>query len=277
LNNGFAPFLVIFLASFIFRLVSAIRHKSIKKQGISFVEESIFLILAIALLVVQSPWIFVLSRYLMPITAGLAVFMGIELGQGIACLPKHKSLFWQLAFIIFVGYFAISSVGGIVKIYKQGERFVFTTNFIQELFSYLSKNVPKNGVVLYNFLKGDSTEELVVETGMHLQLLYNRPDITVSYLDLDSLPKVHYLVVGTPAIREQYPRELVEKSLRNYKKEEDIVHEKRFLVITTPYNLIKQVIKKTAQLIINKKPLNSDGIYTYYVLRDYWYKYDVNK
>ena len=165
--------------------------------------------------------------------------------------------------------------GNAIRIYRQGERVAFSTNFIQELFLYLSKSVPKDGVVLYNFLKGDSTQELIVGTDMHLDLFYNRSDIRVSYLDLKSLSNNQYVIVGTPMIREQYPKELIEKSIKNYKKEESIVYEKKFLIVTTPFNLIKQTIKKVMQFVVYRKPITSDGIYTYYISRDYWYKYYV--
>ncbi len=125
------------------------------------------------------------------------------------------------------------------------------------------------------YLRDDSTWELVVETDIHLDLFYNRSDIEVSYLDLDNLSEKQHAIVGTSMIREQYLSELVGKSINNYKKEEDAVYEKKFLILTTPLNLIKQSIKKAAQFVVYRKPITPDGIYTYYISRDYGDKYRV--
>ncbi len=275
INKGFAPLLGLFILTVIFRILLSIRFKKIKKDGLDFIEEGIFLILPLLFIVVQSPWEFVLDRYLMPATAGLVIFLGIELAKISRFISTYHLNIRRIAGLMLISYFVVMVGGNAIRIYRQGERVAFTTNFIQELFFYLSKSVPKDGVVLYNFLKGDSTQELVVETGMHLDLFYNRSDIKVSYLDLKSLSNNQYVIVGTPMIREQYPRELIEKSIKNYRKEENIVYEEKFLIVTTPFNLIKQTIKKVVQFVVYRKPITPDGIYTYYISRDYWYKYYV--
>jgi hypothetical protein len=275
ITKGFAPLLGLFILTAIFRFFSSVRLKKIKKDGPDFIEEAIFLILPLLFLVVLSPWEFVLDRYLMPATAGLVIFLGVELAMINRLISTYHLNIRRIAGLMLISYFAVMFGGNAIRIYRQGERVAYTTNFIQELFFYLSESVPKDGVVLYNFLKGDSTWELVVETDIHLDLFYNRSDIEVSYLDLDNLSEKQHLIVGTPMIREQYSRELVEKSINNYKKGESIVYEKKFLIVTTPFNLVKQTIKKVAQFVVYRKPITPDGIYTYYISRDYWYKYRV--
>jgi hypothetical protein len=275
ITKGFAPLLGLFIFTAIFRFFSSIRRKKIKKDGPDFIKEGIFLILPLLFLVVQSPWEFIIDRYLMPATAGLVIFLGIELAMISKLISTYHLNIKRIAGLMLISYFVVMFGGNAIRIYRQGERTAYSTNFIQELFFYLSESVPKDGVVLYNFLKGDSTWELVVETDIHLDLFYNRPDIEVSYLDLKNISEEQYVIVGTPMIREQYSRELVEKSINNYKKEEDIVYEKKFLIVTTPFNLVKQSIKKVAQLVVYRKPITPDGIYTYYISRDYWYKYHV--
>jgi len=141
----------------------------------------------------------------------------------------------------------------------------------------LAVSVPKGGTVLYNFRQEEQTQEPVIETGIHLGLFYNRPDITVSYLDLKHLPNSRFFIVGTSIIPEQYQRGLIEASIINYKSEENRVQENKFLVLTTPFNLVKQISKKLVQFVVYRKPVTSEGIYTYYISKDYWYKYDVKK
>jgi hypothetical protein len=137
--------------------------------------------------------------------------------------------------------------------------------------------VPPNGTVLLNFLKGDSTVELVVETEMHLDMFYNRPDIQVAYLNLDSLPKGKFIIVGTPQIREEYSRQEIEKNIGSYREDESLVQQDKFLVLTTTTELFKQIIKKSYQFVIHKIPLTGDGIFTFSIQHDYWYKYYVGK
>jgi len=275
ITKGFAPLLGLFILTAIFRFFYLVRLKKIKKDGPDFIKEAIFFILPLLFLVVLSPWEFVLDRYLMPATAGLVIFLGIELAKVSRFISTYHLNIRRMAGLMLISYLIVVVGGNAIRIYRQGERVAFSTNLIQELFFYLSKSVPKDGVVLYNFLKGDSTWELVVETDIHLDLFYNRPDIEVSYLDLKNLSEEQYMIVGTPMIREQYSRELVEKSINNYQKEEDVVYEKKFLIVTTPFNLVKQAIKKVAQFVVYRKPITPDGIYTYYISRDYWYKYRV--
>lgn len=272
-NDGFAPFLGLFTLAIILRIILSIRFKKIRKEGPSFIQESIFIVLPPFFVVVQSPWEFMLSRYMMPATAILVIFMGIEFNKVKEYVSKRRILFKWLASILFIAYFTVFISVSVVRNYIHGEQLAYTTNFIQELFSYLAKNVPKNEVVLYNFIKNDITEEPVIGTGVLLNMLYNRPDITVSYLDLENIPDREFLVVGTTIVKERYSRELIEKSIKNYKREEDIVREKKFLVLTTPFNLVKQTVIKFIGIVIYNKPLNPDGIYTYYLAKDYWYKY----
>jgi hypothetical protein len=136
----------------------------------------------------------------------------------------------------------------------------------------LAKEVPLNGVVLLNFLVGDSTSELVVQTDMQLDLVYKRPDINVGYLDINNLPKNNFMIVGTPTTREEYPLQLVEKSIGEHRKDESLILTDKYVVLTNTNEIFKQIVKK-----ILRNQLNWDGIYAYSIQRDYWYKYYVEK
>jgi hypothetical protein len=276
-NEALSPLFVLFVTTYSARVVIYFRNNNFKKYRLGLLLQAMFLILFLSFIAVQSPWEFVLYRYIMPASVGLVIFMGLEIAgiREMFLIKKIRLTPWLVA--IFTVYFFTFIWMNMIHIYLSGELSAHQTSFIQSLYKDLANEVPPNGVVLLNFLKGDSTTELVAQTGMQLGLFYQRPDIQVSYLSLDNLPKEDFIIVGTPQIRAEYPREVVEKSIGKYRKDESLIQEDKFLVLTTPMGLFKQVTKKTYQFIIHKKPLTGDGIFTYYVSRDYWYKYYVGK
>lgn len=277
IKTGFSPFFTIFSATYLIRLIICFRNPRYKNLRLGLLYQGMFMLLFLLFVVVQSPWTFVLDRYIMPGTVGLVIFIGLEIAgiKKMLLMRKVRRVSWLAG--AFTAFFLIFITVNTIQIYNYGRGFVHNTRFIQSLYSNLANEVPQNGKVLLNFLKGDSTIELVVQTGMQLDLLYHRPDIQVSYLSLDNLPKGSFIIVGTPQIRAEYPRDVVEKNIGSFRKDESLVQQDRFLVLTTPVELFKQVIKKVFQFVIYKKPLSSDGIYTFAVPQDYWYRYYVEK
>jgi len=273
--KGFAPFPAVLISTYIIRIISFLKSKKNEKMGLYFAEEGMFIILFLVFVLIQLPWKFLLDRYLMPATVGMVIFLGIELAETSRFLKRYGVNTKGLAFWVFIIYFIIGIVVNSLRVYRQGERFAYETNLIQKLYSDLSEKLPQNGIVLLNFLKGDSTVELVYETDLQLELFYDRKDARVEYLNLENLPSKPFVVIGTPMIREQYSREDVEKTIRNYHKKADLVFEKKLLIITDPYNLLKQIVKKFGQRVFLRNKITSDGIYTFYVLRDFWYQYEV--
>lgn len=273
--KGFFPFSFFLLTTYAIRIVAFLKSRKMRKNGLALINQGMFIALFLVFVLVQLPWKFLLDRYLMPATVGLVIFLGIELAEIIKLLQTYGSGTKRLAIFLFIAYFTMLIIGNSLDIYRQGQRFAFTTNFVQNLYSYLSQKVPPNGIVLLNFLKGDSTIELVYETNLQLALFYNRKDARAEYLDLEHLPDKPFTILGTPMIREQYSREMVEATIENYQKGADLVLADNLLVITDPINLFKQFVKKSIQLVFSKKPFTNDGIYTYYVLKDYWYQYDI--
>lgn len=276
-NGVFSPLLILFSITFLIRIVICFWNSNFKKLRQNLLIETMFVILFLIFIAVQSPWKFVLYRYLMPASMGLVIFMGMEIA-GIKEMLKIKmigSIPWLA--IVLLGYLFVFIWMNMVHVYLSGELSAHQTSFIQSLYKDLAKEVPKNGLVLMNFLKGDSTTELVAQTDMQLGLFYNRSDVRVEYLSLDNLPKENFIIVGTPQIREEYPREVVEEKMVNYRRDESLVQGDKFLVLTTPMGLFKQVAKKSYQFIVHKIPLSGDGIFTYYISHDYWYKYYIGK
>lgn len=276
-NEEFSPLFILFFATYLIRLIVYFRNKKFKKFRLGLLNQGMFIILFLVFIAVQSPWEFVLNRYTMPATVGLVIFMGLEIAGIKDMLKIHKVRWvpWLAAtFMIYLFTFICMNM---MHVYLAGQLSVHQTSFIQSLYKDLAMEVPPNGIVLLNFLKGDSTMELVAETKMQLGLFYHRPDIQVSYLSLDNLPKEDFIIVGTPQIHEEYPLQVIEKNIGIYRKGESLVQGDRFLVLTTPMGLFKQVVKKSYQLIIQRQPLTGEGIFTFYVSQDYWYKYYVGK
>jgi hypothetical protein len=278
INEAFSPLLVIFVTTFLFRSFVIFRNGKHKKYGEGLLRQAMFLLMFFALIVVQSPWAYVLNRYVMPATIGLVIFMGMELIGIINYLVQtKKSKILPLLTAVFAIYLISFLWINTAHVFLSGQLSAHQTSFIQSLYKSLAKEVPANGVVLLNFREVDSTKELVIETGMHLDLLYNRSDIKVDYLDLNELPNADYIIVGTPQVPEQYTNEQIEKNVKNYRKDEGLAKNDKYLILTTPANLFKQIIKKTYKLVAHKTPFTSEGIYTYYISQDYWYRYYIGK
>jgi hypothetical protein len=213
----------------------------------------------------------------MPATVGLVIFMGLEIG-GIINMLQLLKFRWNILVYVVLGVYIITFIWmNMAHAYLSGQLSSHQTRFIKSLNVTLAKDVPPNGLVLLNFIKGDSTVELVDEIGLHLKLFYHRPDIRVEYLDLKNLPNEKYKIVGTPQITEGYSQQLIEKSIGNYKENRSLVQRDEYLVLTTPINMFKQGAKKAYQFLFYKKPLTADGIYTFYICHDYWYTYDAGK
>lgn len=274
-NTAFSPFFVVLSAAYIVRIVIFFKFDRFKKSRSNLLTQLIFFILFIMFVLVQSPWEFVLNRYMMPATVGLVLFLGMEIAGILETLKALKFKFMS-PFLIIFGIYIITFIWvNMAHTYLSGQLSAHETRFIKSLNQNLASEVPYNGVVLLNFLNGDSTMELVDEIKIHLRLFYSRPDIKVSYLDLGNLPKGEYIIVGTGKVRPEYPRETIEKNIAHYWVDESINKEDKFIILTTPVNLFKQVAKKTYNYILHKIPIDNDGIFAYYVSHDSWYKYYV--
>jgi hypothetical protein len=139
------------------------------------------------------------------------------------------------------------------------------------MFKYLDVNTPKGSKVFINFKKNDSTEELLLETNLNLSLFYERPDIEVKYLENRDYSENNYLIVSGPAIENiSYIDEDSLTNDKNLSKSDRIIETSNFTILSTPINIVKQFIKKTALLLIKGNKITSDGIYASYQLKDHW-------
>ncbi len=128
---------------------------------------------------IMLPWHSTLEYFLLPVSLGTAVFGGIgvsiilryALTNGISVLVRSLSRI-SLISVLLIGYIALinGGINGFVQIAVDSAN--------AALMRYLASSVPINGVILVNL---PEPNEYVLEMGLHLRIMYDRPDIQVRY------------------------------------------------------------------------------------------------
>lgn len=245
-------------------------YKLIKKKKLFETKidlfEFIFLGGFLCFLTIQLPWAYALTRYLMPTILFLTLFMFLEIYQIVQLLGKVKSISIHKKTVVvlsFVAAFYTLSLWGLDVVLKERSS-ISTENVFQKM-----AETPKDTVVLMNMKDGDSTIELVYETQIILNELFDRTDIKSGYLDLKNLPKGKYIIIDSP----QFPRKYSKEELTKVFGKEYFSSEKTSdrLVLTTPLELIKQSIKKGIGKVLHKEKFSPEGLYTYYHSSSNWY------
>jgi hypothetical protein len=239
-----------------------------KKQNIFFTKldffEFLFGLGFICFLFIQLPWKYALTRYLMPAIFFLIIFLCLEIYQDLILLSNVKLINnHRLVFIplIVIGVY-VCLVWGFQLVFNETSSISYEATF-KQMASY-----PKNTILLMNLPRGEGTIELVYETQIELSEFWNRDDLKVDYLDLHNLPSNNFVIVD-------FGQSLNDKSNPLYKNKLTVIENtSKALIITTPWELVKQSTKKLFNLLIYKKQFTSDGLYTYYYYRSNWYFYD---
>ena len=209
----------------------------------------------------------------MPATVGLSIFMGLEIHTIKDLMLTGRPLLRKLSMVLFVTSLVIFVGVNITNTYFYSKRFADNSSFIQTFFKHMSESVPQNGLVLYNFVDNDSTIEYIEETKMQLNILYDRSDIRVEYLDLDKFPSGDYMIFGLPLVTEKYTRKLIEDKLIGYKMFETWALENDYPILTTSARLPAQIAKNIYKLTFKNIPLTGDGIFARYLVKNMWYEY----
>ena len=217
-------------------------------------------------LVIQLPWAYALTRYLMPAILFLTLFMFLEIYQNILILrkfnfvKKHSKSFTILSILLV---FYTMSLWWLDVVLKESSSASY-----QNVYQEISK-VPQNTVILMNMAEGESTMELVYEIQVILNEFWDRRDIRSEYLDMDNLPDEKYIIIDSAQFIRKYPKEeLIRAFGKEFYSTENV---SRRLVLTTPLELIKQSLKKVINAILYKKEFSPEGIYTYYQSYSNWY------
>lgn len=180
--SSYGLFSLIFILTFLLRLRQKLSMQ--KFMQLIFLGETLFFIAIIL------PWSFPMARYLEPALLFLAIYFQfeaenfLELGKDIRKKFRLRADFTYIIFLIAFGYFLFRQGPGMLS---QIIGNITDTRNTRALFSYIAANTPEKGSVYVNLKKSDATIEVVYESQLHLALFYNRPDLTVSYLDNENL------------------------------------------------------------------------------------------
>lgn len=230
--------------------------------------EFIFFLGFLCFLIVQLPWRYVLSRYLMPTVFFLIIFSCLEIYQDLMLLGSIKLInnykrIYIPSLAVIVAYICL--VWGFQLVFNETAQVSY-----EEVFRQMA-NYPKNTILLMNVPRSEGTIELIYETQIQLSEFWNRSDLKVDYLDLQNLPQDNYVIVGSG----QFLNDCSQGKLGTLVKCQPTIVKgvSRGIVITTPLELIKQSIKKLFNLLVYKKQPTSDGLYSYYYNYNNWYFY----
>lgn len=121
------------------------------------------------------PWNFKVEYYLLAMAAGCAFFGGLAFGESAQVL-RDSRWFVRLGTAALIVPSAAIWLAGLPDNFSNARLQLTMDSANAKMLDYVSKNVPPNGKVFVN-LPADN--EYVFEIGLHLNHIYNRPDVTV--------------------------------------------------------------------------------------------------
>jgi len=257
------PAIILFIGTLLIRNIRPIVNFKFNKIKEFEISKFLFLMLALSFILIQSPWAWVLNRYLLPAVAMGSIFIGLEF------YSLNKKL--RILVLIIISLFAINAI---VKINEQTVRQRHSTNNIYLMIKRVSEVTPKDGKVYFNFKDNDGTMEPLFESDLHLKLFFNRQDIKVDFIEnLDSRESNYIVLSGTPLGSFKYTddKDLVnDEKLKNF---ETFNNESKFIVFSNYETIMKQISKKIFRSVYRREKIDSSGIYTNYLLKDSWSLY----
>lgn len=260
LNRNLYPLFILSVSTYLFRLSKNIFKKETFYSK-TFAFQLFGALIFIGFLLIQTPWIWIIERYLMPAMVGIVLFVGLEINWYTAMLKRLSIRRRKVVMIALYLGLVLYISPLIYTLFQNSQKLVSYTVFIKSYINHIADYAPKNSKVLLNFEKGDHTLEVWYETGVHLNLFSNRNDLEVEYFDINNIPHEPFLLVNVPHIPIAYETEELQDALSGKKYiQRNQEYSGEFYVLTTPINFLKQVVKKTANYIIKKEPFTLDGI-----------------
>lgn len=227
INDNYGPIFIITIVLAILRFVDAYLKRIFSDRTLAW--EAIFLFWFAIFLVIQSPWVFVMGRYLPPALIGLCFVMGVESAKILVFIEKQlksRHAIYKAGFLFICLVLLLRAIiPPCREILSLQKRAVAAEAVNSEAVAFLAKNTPENGRIFYNF--SDGAVELLYEMGVHFSVIYNRPDIETSYLFLegDSDFKKGDIIVSWLPSYSRYPQESVLQHFRNLKELRNINHQ----------------------------------------------------
>lgn len=194
--------------------------------------EIIFVFWFFIFVLFQSPWVFIMGRYLPPALLGLCYVLGVEFVNLYKFSQKQiKTTRWgSIIFLLLALLFLRAVVPGGKQIFAMYRKVSLSESTNTKAISFLAQSTPSNGRIFYNF--SDGAVEFLYEMGVHFTLLYNRPDIETSYLYLegDSDFKKGDIIVSWRPSFYRYPWEKVVKHFKNLEEIKNVDNEWHIMV-----------------------------------------------
>lgn len=263
------PLLTIMMATFIMRWVCRITQQNKNATSIDVIE-ILFAGLFVFYLAIQSPWIWVMERYMLPAVIGAVVFIGIEFSNVKKIIyDKYPVITIFILMILGLSY-ANYIYKNIIEITNYGRKVSHSTNNVQSLFKHLAENSIYYEKVYYNLKKSDATQEHVKESIRQIKNNYDRPNIDIKYLeDYSDINDKSLIVDGSGLIPKYYEKDALSDLLIGYEKV-SIVNEGSTLVILEPIDLFKQLGRKGYLYIFNNEPIYPTDFYANFIFENGW-------
>lgn len=261
---------IFFVMTLLIRNIRPIINFKFKKISEYELVKIMFLSLFFLFILIQAPWAWVLSRYLLPAIVMGSIYIGLEFNSIVEYLDSHKYL-KKAFYSIFCVYFIFFSISSIIKINEQIVRQKHSTNNVYLMLKRLSEVTPVDGKVYFNFVNNDATYEPLFESDLHFKLFFNRSDILVDFIENKPKNEANYLVIsGTPLGSFPYLDESNFKKDKLIKNKETYKNDNKFVVLSNLETVSKQVSKKIYHFITTGNMIDRSGIYTDYLLKDTW-------
>ncbi len=263
------PVIWLFLTTLIFRNLRPVVNFKFTSIKLYEVRKIFFLILSLMFVAIQSPWAWVLDRYMLPSIVFGIIFVCLELNSILVFLDNQRKI--KILAIIIGSIYLLQF--GIVSIFKLNEsitRQLHMTNNIYNMIKRISETTPNNGRLYLNFIDNDATYELLFETKIHLDLFFDRQDIVANYIEYKDVNNDYIVLSGSPLGNFPFTTDDKLSATKRIKNMESYTSIDKFMVLNNPETIARQMVKKIIRLIRNGENVNSDGLYTDYLLKDNW-------
>lgn len=269
------PFYILFTTTYLIRNIRPIVNFKFNKLIKVEIVQSFFLLSFLFFILIQSPWVWILDRYLLPAIAMGCIFVGIEINLIMFSIKKYTKLhsFVKVVFIIFLLIYSFYSY---INLLQNVVRQKHATNSVYLLLNQISEISPKNSTVFFNSRFNESTYEPVIESKLHLELFFDREDIKLDYLENLNLNESPYIVVSStipPLGTYKFFEESKLSESKKLIKVESYVVENKYLIVSDFTTIIKQAIKKSVNYFRYGVLIDKEGMYTDYLLKDNWSLY----
>lgn len=232
-----------------------------------------FLLVLVFYIFIQSPWIWVLDRYLLPATVFGCIFVGLEHHTVSRFLRNYKIIyrFVSFAFMLYLLIFAITSY------FKINQQIVIQQHSTQLIYGINQKiaEVSRTHKNIYiNTIDNAATYEPLFEIDIHQKLFFdNVSGIQIDFLENLDNTSGDYVVISSsiaPLGSYKYKDDVELSSTKKNYGSENFVLVNKFIVLNEPGTIFRQTIKKMIDYVKNGDKIDGSGIYTDYLLKDNW-------